>query len=154
MIPQKLKVGDEVRIIAPSRSMAILKDDCINLAKERLETKTNKTDIEGATVTRARGARFTPPTVDDVRAYCSEHGYSVDADRFVAYYESNGWRVGRNPMKDWRAAVRTWTRNGYSRGGGVTSGANSKPDEDLFAGFSPEDIAEIERLANDGEHFG
>ena len=71
-------------------------------------TKTN-TKAEGVTV-RAR-ARFTPPTPDDVRAYCSENGYQVDAERFVAYYEANGWRVGRNPMRDWRAAVRTWIRN-------------------------------------------
>lgn len=59
--------------------------------------------------TRA-GARFAPPTADEVRAYCSERGYSVNADRFVAFYESNGWRVGKNPMKDWKAAVRTWAQ--------------------------------------------
>ena len=53
--------------------------------------------------------RFAPPTVDEVKAYATEKGYSVfDADRFIAYYESNGWKVGRNPMKDWRAAVRGW----------------------------------------------
>ena len=116
--------------------------------------KDKELDIDKESTVRKR-TRFTPPTVDEVRAYCSEHGYRVDAERFVAYYESNGWRVGRNPMKDWRAAVRTWTRNGYSQGGGVTSGGDSKPaEEDIFAGFSAEDIAEIERLANDGEHYG
>ena len=55
--------------------------------------------------------RFAKPTVDDVRAYCAERGNSVDAQKFVDYYESNGWRVGKNAMKDWRAAVRTWERN-------------------------------------------
>lgn len=71
---------------------------------------------EKCVVTRARAHRFVPPTVAEVAAYCAEKGYRVDAERFVAYYESNGWHVGRNPMKDWRAAVRTWTRNdaGYS----------------------------------------
>lgn len=53
-------------------------------------------------------SRFTPPTVDEVRTYCAEKGYVLDADRFVDYYTSNGWRVGKNPMKDWKAAVRTW----------------------------------------------
>lgn len=62
--------------------------------------------------------RFTPPTVDQVRAYCAEKGYAVDADRFVDYYTSNGWRVGKNPMKDWKAAVRTW--NGKDKTGGKT----------------------------------
>lgn len=58
----------------------------------------------------ARGTRFTPPTVEDVQAFISENGYPVDAERFVSYYESNGWRVGKNPMKDWQATVRTWAR--------------------------------------------
>ena len=52
--------------------------------------------------------RFSPPTLDEVRAYCAEKGYMLDADRFVDYYTSNGWKVGKNPMKDWRAAVRSW----------------------------------------------
>ena len=66
-------------------------------------------EIESNTVRKR--TRFTPPTIDEVKAYCTEQGYRVDAERFVAYYESNGWKVGKNPMKDWRAAVRTWVRN-------------------------------------------
>ena len=54
--------------------------------------------------------RFSPPSVDDVRAYCTENGFRVDPDRFVDFYTSNGWRVGKNPMKDWKAAVRIWER--------------------------------------------
>lgn len=54
--------------------------------------------------------RFSPPSVEDVQAYCQEKGYKVNAQRFVDYYTSNGWRVGKNPMKDWRAAVRNWGR--------------------------------------------
>ena len=53
-------------------------------------------------------SRFSAPTVDEVRAYAQEKGYNVDAEHFVDYYTSNGWRVGRNPMKDWKATVRTW----------------------------------------------
>ena len=60
--------------------------------------------------------RFQKPTVEEVRAYCAEKGYTIDAEQFVNYYESNGWRVGRNPMKSWKAAVATWTRNGYNTG--------------------------------------
>ena len=55
-----------------------------------------------------RKSAFAPPTIDDVRSYCFERGNAVDPQRFVDYYESNGWKVGRNPMKDWKAAVRTW----------------------------------------------
>lgn len=54
-------------------------------------------------------SRFTPPTVEDIRDYCQEQGYTlVDPERFVDYYTANGWKVGKNPMKDWKAAVRGW----------------------------------------------
>lgn len=59
--------------------------------------------------------RFTPPTRDEVAAYIAEKGYNVDPDHWMAHYESNGWKVGSNPMKDWRAAVRTWARNDMNR---------------------------------------
>lgn len=52
--------------------------------------------------------RFIKPVVDDVRKYMSELKMNDMSQRFVDYYESNGWKVGKNPMKDWRAAVRTW----------------------------------------------
>lgn len=54
---------------------------------------------------------FKPPTVDDVRAYCTERGNSVDPQSFVDFYESKGWMIGKNKMKDWKAAVRTWERS-------------------------------------------
>lgn len=59
--------------------------------------------------------RFTAPTVEEVSAYCRERGNSVDPQNFVAHYEANGWKVGKNPMKDWKAAVRTWERNSYDK---------------------------------------
>ena len=55
-----------------------------------------------------RAARFTPPTVDDVAAYVSEKGYHVNAESFVSFYQQKGWMVGKNRMKDWKAAVRNW----------------------------------------------
>ena len=52
------------------------------------------------------------PTVDEVRAYCTERRNTIDPEEWIDHYESNGWMVGRNRMKDWRAAVRTWERRG------------------------------------------
>lgn len=67
---------------------------------------------------KKKGAsRFTPPTVEEVRDYCTERGNSVDADRFHSYYTANGWKVGKNPMKDWKAAVRTWERDDKAKKG-------------------------------------
>ena len=53
---------------------------------------------------------FKPPTVEEVAAYVKEKGYSVDAEQFVAFYESKGWMIGKNKMQKWRAAVATWQR--------------------------------------------
>ncbi|MGM9628988.1 MAG: hypothetical protein ACI3V4_13030 [Faecousia sp.] len=54
-------------------------------------------------------SRFVPPSAEEVAAYCNERGYTgVDPERFVDYYTSNGWKVGRNSMKDWKATVRRW----------------------------------------------
>ena len=60
-------------------------------------------------ITRTR-ERFTRPTVEEVAAYCRERGNGIDAEQFCAFYESKGWVVGNAPMKDWRAAVRTWEK--------------------------------------------
>ena len=55
-------------------------------------------------------ARERRPTVEEVSAYCRERGNRVDAERFVDFYASKGWKVGNQPMKDWKACVRTWER--------------------------------------------
>ena len=59
----------------------------------------------------AREARFTPPSIEEVAAYCQERGNGVDAARFVDFYSSKGWMVGKSRMKDWKAAVRNWERS-------------------------------------------
>lgn len=70
------------------------------------KTKDNSLPPNGVSDTRAK--RFTPPSADDVSAYVQAQGYHVNADRFVAFYEQKGWMVGKNRMKDWKAAVRNW----------------------------------------------
>lgn len=54
---------------------------------------------------------FLPPTIDEVQSYCSERGNKVDAERFVNFYTAKAWMVGKNRMKDWKAAVRTWEQS-------------------------------------------
>lgn len=55
--------------------------------------------------------RFTPPTLDEVKQYCSERKNAVDPQKWFNHYTANGWMVGKNKMKDWKAAVRTWESN-------------------------------------------
>lgn len=74
----------------------------------------------------ANRKRFTPPTPDEVKAYADERGYvGFDADRFVDYYTANGWKVGKNAMKDWRAAVRSW--NARDGNNGAHAGQRNNP---------------------------
>ena len=63
---------------------------------------------------KSKAKRFTPPTLEEVTAYCNERGNNVDPQHFIDYYTSNGWLVGKNKMKDWKAAVRTWERNNFN----------------------------------------
>ena len=60
-------------------------------------------------------SKFVKPTLQEVKAYCMERKNDVDPERFIDFYESNGWMVGKNKMKDWRAAVRNWERNRASK---------------------------------------
>lgn len=79
----------------------------------------------------SRSKRFVPPTVEEVRAYCHERGNGVDPQRFVDYYSSNGWMVGKNKMKDWKAAVRTWEQREKPQAQGKAKSSN--PFLDMLA---------------------
>ena len=84
-----------------------------------------------------RQKKFVPPTVEEVAAYCLERKNKVDAAYFVDHYTSNGWKVGKQNMKDWKAAVRTWEKNGYNQ-------PSKKQDAEEPNGYSF-DLEEYER---------
>ena len=65
--------------------------------------------------TTTKRKRFEKPTLSQITQYCLERNNNVNAEQFYDYYESNGWKVGKNSMKDWKACVRTWERNGYDK---------------------------------------
>ena len=91
----------------------MISDDINGNQKESSASKCPRNPIQSESNPNPNAkARFAPPTREEVAAYIAEKGYRVDPDRWMAYYESNGWRVGKNPMKDWKAAVRTWATNG------------------------------------------
>lgn len=95
----------------------------------------------------ARSRAFHAPTIEQVREYCVQRHNTVDAERFVDYYQSNGWKVGKNPMKDWQAAVRTWER-------GDNGGQGYKPAERSgTTRQSPLDVAAevMRRIADEGK---
>ena len=74
------------------------------------ETDTNNSPSIDGRVNNTRAKRFAPPTLEEVSAYRDEIGSNVEPQSFLDYYASNGWKVGKNPMRDWKATFRNWTR--------------------------------------------
>lgn len=78
--------------------------DKISVDKDKKEKDIDKS------ISTKKSSRFTPPTLDEVEQYCLERANGIDAQTFIDFYESKGWMIGKNKMKDWKAAVRTWER--------------------------------------------
>ena len=72
----------------------------------------NKEDINinNNSLSKRESSRFQKPSIDEIRQYCISRNNSVDPEQFFNFYESKGWIIGKSPMKDWRAAVRTWEK--------------------------------------------
>ena len=88
-------------------------EDIVRTMSDKSKSKSIEIDKEKDINNKRK--RFTPPTIDEVKAYCRERQNNVDAERFIDYYETNGWVQGKGkPIKDWKAAVRTWEKNNYS----------------------------------------
>lgn len=79
-----------------------------------LRDRDKEIELDNNTVKKRKTKRFSKPTVSEVKIYCSNRENTVDAEKFVNYYESKGWMIGKNKMKDWKAAVRTWEGNSYN----------------------------------------
>ncbi len=86
-------------------------------AREKREENRDKSIEEDCKKEQAKPARkrFIKPSLEELKAFNEEKQLNVDCDRFMDYYEANGWKAGRNPMKDWKAAMRNWSRNDRDR---------------------------------------
>lgn len=100
--------------------------------KEKVKEKEKEKEKESA-------PRMARPTVEEVSEYCRERGNNVNAQHFVDFYQSKGWKVGTQPMKDWRACVRTWEQREKPRAanrfasGLIASDYSGIREEDLIA---------------------
>lgn len=86
--------------------------------RQRATTKESKEYKEGKEYKRGGTKKFVPPTLQEVDDYVHLKNFQIDPERFIAYYESNGWMVGRNKMKDWKAAVRSWASRSKEKSSG------------------------------------
>ncbi|MBQ0112391.1 MAG: phage replisome organizer N-terminal domain-containing protein [Bacteroidales bacterium] len=94
------------------RASVTLPSHCdIENRDKRIEIRDIEIDKDKEKDNRAKSTRFVPPTLDEVKEYCLERGNQVNAERFIDFYSSKGWMVGKNKMKDWKAAVRTWEQD-------------------------------------------
>lgn len=122
-----------------------------DIAPEKEETpNVNDNENENETVKKEtpNGVKknFVPPTVSEVREYCESRNNGVDAQAFVNFYQSKGWMIGKNKMKDWKAAVRTWEQNNRRNGGngnGRVAGNDAENAKDPYA-------RELERMLGGG----
>lgn len=123
--------------------------DDINSVNDNVNVNDNvyPTDIvkeKTPTVSKRKSdKRFCPPSLQEVQAYCLERNNTIDAEKFMDYHISNGWKVGKNAMKDWKAAVRTWEkREGYDR-----PNRASPPKSTKFSNFTERsgDISDLEK---------
>lgn len=91
----------------PSEIQDEIKENNINkfILKESLQSEPAKKTPK----------RFIKPTLEEIKEYCQERNNGLDPEKFINYYESKGWVVGKSPMKDWKAAVRTWEKSGYNQ---------------------------------------
>ena len=117
-----------------------------NRAGKKAEPETNKENLAAEPQPEEKPAQeiqqekpkrknFVKPTVEEIAAFCKEKKYTVNAQQFFNYYESNGWKIGRNAMKSWQAAVQNWnTRDKANKKATGTMWSNNSTDADT-AGY-------------------
>ena len=111
----KQKASNAKQNIAGLANASTCKQTVANLP-DNVNDNDNVNDIKKKDTKVSKEKSFIPPTVENVREYCQEGGYRVDAECFVDFYDSKGWLVGKTKMKDWKAAVRNWARNNRNEG--------------------------------------
>lgn len=108
-------------------------NDSVSVNDNDSDSVTQTMSVKKEKSKKEKRKRFSPPTPEEVMDYAFEKGLSIDAEKFCDYYESNGWKVGRNPMKDWRAAVRNWAKR--SEMDKPRSGTHEMSKEEYFASW-------------------
>lgn len=102
--------------------------------------------------TTTKRKRFEKPTISEIKEYCIERNNNVDAQHFYDYYESNGWKVGKNSMKNWQAAVRTWEKNSYTNTTKQTKKTNTEQTLDAIYKVMNESEVEYGESGCDGSN--
>lgn len=111
-------------------SLSDIKDlliDIRDLLKESLEKEKEIEKKKKEKVEKREAKKFKPPTLDEITEFCHDNGFIIDPQAFFAYYESNGWKVGRNKMKSWKATCINWNARAKE-----TESKNAKATKNFF----------------------
>lgn len=111
------------------RQLQTIADNC-----EKIPQFSNDGDVDedGDEDIKKKRTRMARPSMPQIREYCKERKNNVDAEQFFNFYEAKGWKVGNAPMKDWKAAVRTWERRKiYPSGRGSPNSMMTTHDYDF-----------------------
>ena len=108
--------ANKCRQASENRRKGLNQNSTNDNARQRQSTSVNETDHNNINknndnkkeINKRNNTRVTPPTLEEVTEYCRSRNNGVDPQRFIDFYASKGWMVGKNPMKDWKACVRTW----------------------------------------------
>ena len=121
------------RIDAEKNAMGHLSLNCPLEIEKEIELEIDKElDIDN---TKTQNKKFIKPTIEEVKQYCLERNNNVDAEHFIDYYNSNGWKVGKNSMKDWKATIRNWERTNKEKSNG-NSTKHNKSDGSEYSAFA------------------
>lgn len=110
-----------------------------NITKEKDKKQTLKNSNSNNTITKEK-QNFVPPTVEEVQDYIYEKKYSIDAEAFVAFYESKGWMVGRNKMRNWKAALVTWEKRNKNKNNNYNSSYTQRISNDPCLNISLDEL--------------
>ena len=86
------------------------------LSERQAPPVTQTPEVTREVTSNISNKKFTPPSLEELNAYCREKNYTFDTETFMAHYSANGWKVGRNPMKCWKSACTTWQKREKSNG--------------------------------------
>jgi flagellar biosynthesis GTPase FlhF len=108
--------GGKQKVANASKSYQKVANVADNDSKNENESKNeNKNESESEIKNNPnKTKKFIKPSIQEIKDYCQERKNSVDAEKFFDHYESIGWKKGKTAIKDWKACVRTWEKNGYS----------------------------------------
>ena len=127
----KITPSGEYAFADDSDTQMRLPSGCQAVAELETEVRLGEARTDSSVVADAppaRKKRFTPPTVEEVAAYCEERHNGIDAQAFVDHYAASGWMRGKTPIRDWKACVRTWEQKRRGTPAVAMGGVNSFAD--------------------------